>query len=86
MPTVSRFYGIVIRMYFDDHPPPHLHAVYAGQTAVIAIETGAVLRGEIPDRALRLVREWTNEHHDALTDDWERARQREPLLPIPPLP
>jgi len=49
VPTISRFYGIVIRMYFSDHAPPHFHAVYAGEDAVIAITTGEVLRGALPD-------------------------------------
>ena len=86
MPTISRFYGIVIRMYFGDHAPPHFHAVYSGEMAIVAIETGEVLRGTLPERALRLVREWTELHRDELSDDWRRAQVPEPLLPIPPLP
>src|SRR6476661_6598087 len=50
VPTISRFYGIVIRMYFSDHAPPHFHAVYAGEEAVIMIATGEILRGRLPDR------------------------------------
>jgi hypothetical protein len=48
VPTISRFYGIVIRMYFSDHAPPHFHAVYSGDEAVIAIESGEVIRGGLP--------------------------------------
>ncbi len=86
VPTISRFYGIVIRMYFADHAPPHFHAVYGGEEAVITIADGSVLRGLIPERALRLVREWTELHREELLDDWRRAQQPNPLLPIDPLP
>lgn len=86
VPTISQFYGIVIRMYFDHHPPPHIHAIYAGQMAVIEIEFAKILRGDVPGRALRLVREWIELNRVALMDDWERARRHEPLAPIPPLP
>jgi uncharacterized protein DUF4160 len=58
VPRISQFYGIAIYMYFSDHPPPHFHAQYGGVEAVVAISDGAVIRGSIPDRALRLVREW----------------------------
>jgi hypothetical protein len=86
MPTISRFYGIVIRMYFADHAPPHFHAVYGGEEAVVAIADSTVLHGVVPERALRLVREWTELHREELLDDWRRAQQPNPLLPIDPLP
>lgn len=86
MPTISRFYGIVIRMYFADHPPPHFHAVYSGEEAVIGIESGDVLRGSLPERALRLVREWALIHRAELLANWERAQVPEQPLPIDPLP
>lgn len=54
MPEISRFYGIVIQMYFGDHPPPHFHAIYGGHKAVIDIETLALIEGELPPRACRL--------------------------------
>ena len=57
MPEISRFYGIVIQMYFGDHPPPHFHARYAGQTAKIDIDSLAVIDGRLPARALGLVME-----------------------------
>ena len=85
VPTISRFYGIVIRMYFSDHAPPHFHAVYADQEAVIAIASGAVLRGALPDRALRMVREWASIHRDELAN-WERTQVLEQPVPIAPLP
>jgi hypothetical protein len=58
VPRISEFYGIVIEMYFADHPPPHFHARYGGEEATIVIASGAVLAGSLPGRALRLVREW----------------------------
>lgn len=72
MPTISRFYGIVIRMYFVDHAPPHFHAAYAGEEVVIALATGAILRGGVSERALRLVREWAALHPEELAANWDR--------------
>ena len=66
MPTISMFFGIAIRMYFDEHPPPHFHAYYAGEEAVIAIETLEVKEGGLPRRALALVLEWALEHREEL--------------------
>lgn len=86
MPTISRFYGIVIRMYFSDHTPPHFHAVYSGDEAVIVIATGEILRGALPDRALRMVRQWASIHRDELVANWERTQIPEPPTPIAPLP
>jgi hypothetical protein len=86
VPTISRFYGITIRMYFADHAPPHFHAVYAGAEAVIAIATGEVLRGAFPERALRMVREWASIHRDELAANWERTQLPAQPAPIAPLP
>jgi hypothetical protein len=86
MPRISEFYGIVIEMYFDDHPPPHFHARYSGDEAVIAIDTGEVLVGSLPLRALRLVREWLAQHRDELIANFERGSALEPLEPVAPLP
>lgn len=85
MPTLSVFFGIVIRMYYDDHGPPHFHAYYGEYEAVLSIETMEVLRGKLPRRALAMVLEWATEHRDALREDWLRAEQHRPLLPIEPL-
>jgi len=63
------FFGIVIRMYYDDHPPPHFHAYYSGDVAVIAIETLEVLEGGLPRRAMALVVEWAQQHRDELRED-----------------
>ena len=85
MPRVSEFYGIAIYLYYADHNPPHFHAVYGGQQAEVDIRTGEVLVGVLSKRALRLVREWAEAYRDELLEDWERARQGQPLNPIPPL-
>ena len=85
MPEVSRFFGIVIRMYFSDHQPPHFHAVYGEHEALIQIETLAVYRGDLPGRAMSLVREWAGLHRPELQRDWELARQGQAVEPILPL-
>ena len=85
MPVVSRFFGIVIAFYWEDHLPPHFHAKYSGDEAVIDIRTGQVLRGSLTRRPLSLVNEWRALHVEELLDDWERARQRRPLAYIDPL-
>ncbi|GMU20943.1 MAG: hypothetical protein AMXMBFR13_10390 [Phycisphaerae bacterium] len=85
MPVVSRFFGIVIAFYWEDHFPAHFHAKYSGDEAMIEIQTGAVIRGVLSRRALALVEEWRAAHVDELMDNWERARQRRPLLYIAPL-
>ena len=86
MPRISAFYGIVIVMYFGDHPPPHFHARYGDDQAQIVIETGEVMRGWLPPRALRLVQEWAGLRRQELVADWERAERQEPLISIDPLP
>ncbi len=73
VPRIRSFYGIVIEMYYGDHPPPHFHARYAGEAAKIQIADGAVVAGSPPGRALRLVREWTDAHRHELEANWERA-------------
>jgi hypothetical protein len=86
VPRISFFYGIVVTMYWREreHPVAHFHASYGGQEASIAID-GTVLGGSLPPRALRLVREWAQLHHDELLANWDRARDYEPLAPIEPL-
>jgi hypothetical protein len=85
VPTISRFFGIVIRMYFDDHSNPHFHAIYGEDEAMLAIETLDVLDGKLPRRALSLVVEWAVVHRDELRDNWSRAERHEPLKPVAPL-
>lgn len=85
MPELSRFFGIVIVMYYNDHAPPHFHAKYGGGRVSIRIDTGEVLEGELALRALRLVEEWRVLRRDALLDNWNRAQARQPLSRIEPL-
>lgn len=85
MPEISRFYGIVIRMFFDDHNPPHFHAFYGGSEALIGINSCAVISGSLPPRALGLVVEWATQHREELLEDWERAGRHIPLSKIEPL-
>jgi hypothetical protein len=85
MPRISAFYGIVIAIYFSDHPPPHFHAKYGEWEASVEIETGAVLAGALPPSARRLVAEWAALHRDELTANWDKARLRQGLDSITPL-
>jgi hypothetical protein len=85
MPTISRFYGILIYMNSNDHPPPHFHARYAEDSASISIATGAVLSGSLPSRALRLIDEWRLLHQPELEENWRRFEALQPFLPIDPL-
>jgi len=85
MPTLALFFGITVRMYYDDHAPPHFHAYYGGDSAQIVIETLEVLEGQLPRRALALVVEWAMAHRHQLRDNWNRAERHEALLPIEPL-
>jgi hypothetical protein len=86
VPRISAFYGIVIAMYYRDHHPPHFHAIYGEYEAQIVIETLEPLSGELPSRALRLVRDWASLHHAELEANWTNARARRPLDTIEPLP
>lgn len=85
MPELCRFYGIVIRMYFDDHAPPHFHALYGGDEALVGIESLAVLQGRLPPRARGLVVEWAALRQGELREAWNRASQLEPPGRIAPL-
>jgi hypothetical protein len=86
MPRISAFYGIVITMYFEDHNPPHFHARYADSHAAVALDDLALIVGELPNRALRLVREWAALHHDELESNWRLAFVGKTPVPIDPLP
>jgi hypothetical protein len=75
LPVISSFYGITIRMFYDDHPPPHFHAEYAEYKAQIQIATRpGVIGGSLPGRAVRLVAEWASQHHNELLEDWQLCR------------
>ncbi len=73
MPVLSRFYGIVIRMYFlqKEHNPPHIHAIYGDDVAAITIADGKILEGALPSKALEMVREWISLHKDELLLMWD---------------
>ncbi len=83
MPRISYFYGIAIYMYFEDHNPPHFHAHYGRSKALVAIETGEIIAGEIPHTAKRLVKEWALAHKDELRENWQRAQNEGDLERIP---
>jgi Domain of unknown function (DUF4160) len=85
MPTISRFYGILIQMYFGDHVPPHFHALYAEFEALIDIRTLEAIRGELPGRAMALVVEWAQQHRDELMKDWDLCAQNQAPSRIRPL-
>jgi len=84
MPIISRFYGILIAMYFNDHNPPHFHAKYSGYEALFSFD-GAIIEGEIPKRAEKFVQEWISFHKLELEENWEKARSGQPLNYIAPL-
>jgi len=85
MPTISTFYGILIRMFYDDHGLPHFHAEYAEYQASISIDTLEVLEGELPRRSLALVLEWAALHRTELREGWELCRTKKQPKKITPL-
>jgi hypothetical protein len=85
MPEICRFFGIVIRMFYDDHNPPHFHAEYGDDEAWINITTLAVFQGHLSARTLGMVIEWASMHQDELRRDWELARQQQKPDKIQPL-
>ncbi len=85
MPEIARFYGIVIKMFFEDHNPPHFHAQYGEWEVLIDINTFGVFAGHFPPRALGLVIEWATQHQNELLNNWERARVQKSLSKIEPL-
>jgi hypothetical protein len=74
MPEISRFYGIVIKMYFRDHPPPHFHAEYVGREIIVDIQSLSVIAGTLPARATRMVLEWAADHQ--ADGDWQATCSR----------
>jgi hypothetical protein len=85
MPEITRFFGIIIAMFFDEHNPPHFHARYGGNKASIEIETLRVLEGSLPPRVLGLVVEWSSQHREELLANWERVIQNKQPQKIDPL-
>jgi len=86
MPTLSTFYGILIQMFWNDHAPPHFHAIYSGEEVLIDIRTLDVIEGRLPRRALALVLEWAQEHRAELLEDWELCAHKQSPKKIAPLP
>lgn len=86
MPELSRFYGIIIRMYFGDHSPPHFHVAYGDDEALIDIRTFGIIHGDLPPRILGMVVEWASMHRQELWEAWDRAVNFEPIKRIDPLP
>ena len=78
-------FGIVIGVFYREHGRPHFHAVYGEYEAVIDIESGEIISGKLPKRALGLVREWHAEHKDELRENWDRSRRQRSLKKIAPL-
>lgn len=85
MPEICRFYGIIIKMFYNDHNPPHFHAEYQDDEALIEIGTLTFIKGDLPPKAKLLVLEWVLIHREELMNNWERARIPEELFKIDPL-
>ena len=85
MPVISKFYGILIGMYFEDHAPPHFHAVYGGMELQVGISPIKILEGNAPKRVQSMVLEWAALHQPELLADWERCQNSQSPLPIEPL-
>lgn len=86
MPRISSFYGIVISMYWNDHAPPHFHAIYGERDARFMIESNEMMDETLPRRAQRLVQEWAELHREELLENWRKARAGLQLDRIEPLP
>jgi hypothetical protein len=85
MPEISRFYGIVIKLFFGDHDPPHFHAAYGEHEVLVGIESFRVIAGSLPPRGMDLVAEWVSLHQEELREAWARAKNLEPVGKIDPL-
>jgi len=85
VPEISRFFGIVIAMYYKEHGISHFHAKYGGQTGVFSISELKLIEGRLPKRVIALVLEWAFEHRDELMENWQLAMVKKPLRKIPPL-
>jgi hypothetical protein len=85
MPTISAFFGILIQMFWEEHAPPHFHAMYGEHEVLIDIRTLEILKGSLPRRALSMVLEWASLHRQELLDDWNLCQLREHPRKIEPL-
>lgn len=84
MPILSMFYGIIIRMYYEDHQPPHFHAEYQGQKAIFDL-LGNLMSGDLPNKQKKLIAAWAEIHYDELVANWSLASQNETAFKIKPL-
>lgn len=84
MPEISTFYGLIILMNFKDHSPPHFHVWYGEYKVIVTIKDG-IVKGEMPQRALKMIFDWLELHSDELLEDWELAQKGDPLKKIEPL-
>lgn len=85
MPRLSHFYGISIYLYYRDHAPPHVHAIYGEEEASFEIATGNLMEGKLSRRARGMVEDWIAEHRVELQSNWDLAVASQPLNPVPPL-
>ncbi len=85
MPEISRFFGIVIAMYYNDHGTPHFHARYGGQKGRFAIDDLRMIEGTLSPRVRGLVVEWASQHQEELAHNWELAAKQQPLKAVAPL-
>jgi hypothetical protein len=85
MPEISRFFGIIVTMYYNDHLPPHFHVRYNQQKALVSINTLKIIAGKLTSRAIKLVTEWASLHQTELMENWELAQTNQPLNKIIPL-
>ncbi len=81
MPEISRFYGIIIKLFFADHPPPHFHVVYGEYNGIFNIDTLNMIEGDLPDRAKKMVVEWASIYQKDLMDIWKTQKFKK----LPPL-
>ena len=84
MPIICKYFGITIYMYWKDHSPPHFHAKYGDEEIEIEVGNGNI-KGNMSNRAIRMIQEWRELHKDDLLKDWELAEQKKALFPIKPL-
>ena len=88
MPELSRFFGIIIRMYMEvggQHHVPHFHAYYGDEVGIFSLDPVELIAGSLPRRQLRLVEAWAELHQDELRADWELLQSGQPHVPIEPL-
>ena len=85
MPEISRFYGIIIQMFYNEHLPPHFHATYGEFRAQISINNPQIINGDLPRRGLNLVLDWAEIHKDELLQLWELAQQEKELFKVEPI-